>query len=712
VSSPWQSTAAAPVALAGGDVALVEGSTFCISTGSGDMTAGVAQGLFVLDTRVISRWTVRINGQALEPLAVDASTPFSATFVARAGHDDVGDADLVVLRRRDVSSGMRERMELRHFGLDHTTVTVDLACEADFAGIFEVKEGRVAERGRHSREHDERTLRLGHTDERGTTDATVRFSHPATVRSGGATWRPTLAPGERWELCVEVAVCHRGIDVEPVFRCDDDRATAAPVQRLASWRARLPYVRTDNRRLAETVQQSAEDLGALRVFDPEHPDTAIVAAGAPWFMTLFGRDSLLTSWMTLPADPSLACGVLETLARMQGADMNPAIEEEPGKILHEVRPGGPGELALGGGDIYYGSIDATPLFVMLLGEAHRWGVDRERLARLMPNADRALEWIDRFGDRDGDGYVEYDRQSPNGLDNQGWKDSWDGVRSADGRLARPPIALCEVQGYAYAAFLARAHFAQTAGDTASFERYRTKAVELRRRFNEDFWLDDQGTYALGLDGDKRPIDAVTSNPGHCLWTGIADPDKAALVADRLLGADLFSGWGVRTLATSMVAYNPVSYHNGSVWPHDNAICAAGLVRYGFVEHAHRVIEGQLAVAAAEGHRLPELFAGFSRAEIRVPAAYPASCSPQAWAAAAPLLWLRSLARLDPCVPQGEVRLAPELPRSIRRLHVDDIALGPHRLTLSVANGQVDVDISGDLEVVAAPRPVLSPCLDT
>jgi glycogen debranching enzyme len=330
----------------------------------------------------------------------------------------------------------------------------------------------------------------------------------------------------------------------------------------------------------------------------------------------------------------------------------------------------------------------------------------------MPNADRALEWIDRFGDRDGDGYVEYDRQSPNGLDNQGWKDSWDGVRSADGRLARPPIALCEVQGYAYAAFLARAHFAQTAGDTASFERYRTKAVELRRRFNEDFWLDDQGTYALGLDGDKRPIDAVTSNPGHCLWTGIADPDKAALVADRLLGADLFSGWGVRTLATSMVAYNPVSYHNGSVWPHDNAICAAGLVRYGFVEHAHRVIEGQLAVAAAEGHRLPELFAGFSRAEIRVPAAYPASCSPQAWAAAAPLLWLRSLARLDPCVPQGEVRLAPELPRSIRRLHVDDIALGPHRLTLSVANGQVDVDISGDLEVVAAPRPVLSPCLDT
>jgi glycogen debranching enzyme len=270
--------------------------------------------------------------------------------------------------------------------------------------------------------------------------------------------------------------------------------------------------------------------------------------------------------------------------------------------------------------------------------------------------------------------------------------------------------LCEVQGYVYAAYVARAHFALEAGDGPTYERYQARATELRRRFNEDFWLEEHGWYALGLDADKRPIDGLASNVGHCLWTGIVDPDRAALVAERLMSDEMFSGWGVRTLGTSMAAYNPVSYHNGSVWPHDNALCAAGLARYGYVEEAARVIGAQLDVAAAHHGRLPELFAGFERGHPPSPAAYPASCSPQAWAAAAPLLWLRTLLRLDPWAPHGQVWIHPELPSWLGRLRVEGIAIAGQRLTVSVEGGRVEVGGAGPLEIVPRARPPLTPAL--
>jgi glycogen debranching enzyme len=404
--------------------------------------------------------------------------------------------------------------------------------------------------------------------------------------------------------------------------------------------------------------------------------------------------------------------VLRTLARFQGEDDDPRTEEEPGKILHEMRFGAAAGLALGGGDVYYGSIDATPLFVMLLGELRRWHVDDACVGELWPHAERAMEWIERCGDRDGDGYVEYQRHHHEGLANQGWKDSWDAVRHADGRLAGTPIALCEVQGYVYAAYVAMAHFAQEEGDAAAYERWVGRATELRRRFNEDFWLDDRGWYAMALDGDKRPVDALASNMGHLLWTGIVEPERASVVADRLLSKELFSGWGVRTLATSMAAFNPISYHNGSVWPHDNALCAAGLARYGFVEHAHRVIDAQLQVADAFGGRLPELFAGLSRDDVAVPAAFPASCSPQAWAAASPLLWLRTMLRLEPWASHGQVWVHPQLPPSVRRLRVDGLVVGDHRLSVAVEGDDVEVEVTGPpgLELVRSPRPPLTAAL--
>jgi glycogen debranching enzyme len=299
--------------------------------------------------------------------------------------------------------------------------------------------------------------------------------------------------------------------------------------------------------------------------------------------------------------------------------------------------------------------------------------------------------------------VEYARATDRGLLNQGWKDSFDGINFVDGRLAEAPIALCEVQGYVYSAYLARAHFAREAGDDALCERWAQRAADLRAAFNERFWLPDRGWYAVGLDRDKRPIDALASNMGHCLWTGIVDEDKAEAVAAHLLGPDLFSGWGVRTLAQSMGAYNPLSYHNGSVWPHDNAIVAAGLVRYGFVDEAQRIAAGMLEAAEAFGGRLPELFCGFDRAEFDQPVPFPTSCSPQAWASAAPLHLLRSLLRFNPSVPRGEIHLAPAVPRAYLPLQLDNVALAGTRVSLSVTSDGFDIDGLPASVVVRGPR---------
>ena len=711
--SPYEGTTpVASLSSSEGSVTLVEGQSFCLSGRTGDMAADFPHGLFVFDTRVLSRWELRLNGHRMEPLTVDVHSPFSATFIGRstpaAGQ---ADADVVVFRQRHVGQGMRERIVVTNHGLDEVPVVLEMSCDVDFADLFEVKESRVKRRGSHGRTLDGSVLQFNHRHDRVTKEVTIRATPPPTAEPGMLIWHEIVAPQGSWEICVEVTAALDGQPVIPRFTCGGEDDEAVPAQRMATWHARLPTVRTDDVALAETMARSAEDLGALRIFDPEHPELAILAAGAPWFMTVFGRDSLLTAWMTLIADPTLAHGVLETLARFQGTDVDPATEEEPGKILHEMRFGTAAGLSLGGGNVYYGSVDATPLFVMLLAELRRWDARDELVEELLPHADRALEWIETFGDRDGDGYVEYQRATERGLANQGWKDSWDAIRHADGRLAASPIALCEVQGYVYAAYIARAHIAQETGDDATCERYVAKARSLRERFNEDFWVEEHGWYALALDGDKRPVDVLASNVGHCLWTGIVDPERAPQVAERLLSPELFSGFGVRTLATPSKAYNPVSYHNGSVWPHDNALCAAGLARYGFVEEAQRIIQGQLAVARSHQGRLPELFAGFARDDLAVPASYPTSCSPQAWAAAAPLLWLRTLLRLDPWASASKAWIDPHLPAGMHRLAVSGIRIGSQTLTVTVEGDRVAVEGSHGLEVVRAARPPLTSMLE-
>jgi glycogen debranching enzyme len=516
------------------------------------------------------------------------------------------------------------------------------------------------------------------------------FSVPPHLSQARAQYEIIVPAGGDWRTCVQLTPVIDDEDVTPRHLCGHPVERSTPSNRLKQWRRNLPRIETEHDAFAELLDASTQDLAALRLFDPEYPDRTVVAAGAPWFMTLFGRDSLLTSWMAMLVDPDLALGTLQTLAHHQGEAVNPVTEEEPGRILHEMRFGESSELSLGGGRIYYGSVDATPLFVMLLGELRRWGHRREEVDALLPAADRALAWIDDFGDRDGDGYVEYQRMSDRGLQNQGWKDSHDSTRFADGRLARAPIALCEVQGYVYAALLARAHFADEARDAPLGVKLRAQAAELKARFNRDFWLEDQGWLAMGLDRDKQPLDALTSNMGHCLWTGILDADKARRVAERLLSPEMFSGWGIRTLATSMTGFNPISYHTGSVWPHDNAICVAGLMRYGMTTAAHRVMEGIVAAAEHFGNRLPELFAGLPRHEFSFPVRYPTSCSPQAWAAASPLLFLRAMLHFDPDLRDGKLHLAPEVPEWIGRLAIHGVPLMGGRLSFEVADGRCTV----------------------
>ena len=472
----------------------------------------------------------------------------------------------------------------------------------------------------------------------------------------------------------------------------DPSAEAVPVYRVAGWRQRAPTVVSTDPRLGPAIDRALADLASLRIVDQEHPDRALTAAGAPWFMTLFGRDSLLTALMTLSFDPDLAGGVLATLADLQGSTYDPVSDEQPGKIVHELRRQGSGGM-FGARQRYYGTVDATALFVILVGEAWRWGaIGREQLAALDQPVRRAIAWLEGDGDRNGDGWVDYQRETGEGLSNQGWKDSWDGVTFADGSLPVPPIALVEVQGYAYAAFLAAADLEKLHGRDDS--RLRLRAQTLRARFNETFW-NSSGWFNLGIDGTGRPIDALASNPGHALWTGIADEELARRYLQWFDDDSMWSGWGIRTLASTMGAFDPLSYHNGSIWPHDTAICAAGAARYGRWDLVDRILDAALDAAVHFGGRPPELFAGLARIDVPAPVAYPASCSPQAWSSASVPFLLRTSLGLQP--GQGPAGLSSQ--RS-DLAPVSDLAIGG----LFAPSGRVDVRVRGGVLDIASTQP--------
>ena len=691
-------------------VNLVDGTTFAVSGRSGTIGEGATQGLYLLDTRVVSRWRVEVDGWELEPLAFVPSGPFSGTFVSRAVRGGEADSPIVVMQRRYVGRGMREDLEIRNHGPAHQ-LTVRLCVATDLAGLFAVKAGHtvggpdlraVASPEGLRFEAEGASAGLGNGIVGGVAGVIVRSGTPPDevgAADGALSWHLTLAEGERWATCVEVAAVADGVEVPPSHPCGEPIEHTTPVGRLRRWREEAPRLASGDAALDRTISRSIDDLGSLRIFDPDHVDRVVVAAGAPWFMALFGRDSLLSSWMALPFGQQLAAGVLAELADNQGTRINRRTEEEPGRILHEVRFDALSAQLLGGANTYYGTADATPLFVMLGAELARWTGPTDAIEALLPAIDRALAWVDQFGDRDGDGFVEYLRTHDSGLEHQGWKDSWDGIRHADGSVAEPPIALCEVQGYVFAALRGRASLARAFGEGAEVAaRYEERADDLRKRFDAAFWLDDVGWYAVGLDAAKRQITSLTSNIGHLLWTGIVLPERAERVAAHLRSSEMFTGWGLRTLAADAAGYNPLSYHCGSVWPHDTALAVAGLSRYGFDAEAQMVTRALIEAAAASGGRLPELFGGFARDDVEAPVRYPTSCSPQAWAAAAPMLLLRSMLGLEPDVAERRVRLRPRLPVEVGRLVLRGVLIGGRRIDIEAEGDHAHVS-GTDLDVV-------------
>jgi glycogen debranching enzyme len=402
-------------------------------------------------------------------------------------------------------------------------------------------------------------------------------------------------------------------------------------------------------------------------------------------MTLFGRDSLLTAWMTLPFDGSLAGGVLASLADLQGSKDDPVSEEQPGRIVHELRRQGSGTFS--SRSRYYGTVDATPLFVGLAAEAWRWrAIDEDTLRGVAPALRRAVEWLTGAGDSDGDGFVDYRRRDPRGLANQGWKDSWDGINRADGTLPPAPVALVEVQGYVYAALHGAAELASVVDIGHQAAELRSRAEALKDRFNEKFW-DRRGYFVLGLDGDGRPIDSLTTNPGHALWSGIADEDKARRYVERLVDPEVWTGWGLRTLARSMAAYDPLSYHNGSVWPHDTAVCIAGAARYGCWDAVDLFVDGALDATRHFEGRPPELFAGLARDDVAIPVAYPSSCSPQAWASASVLLLVRAMLGLEPAADRSGVELVRADLSGIPDLSLDRLEFAQRPMSVTVHDGR-------------------------
>ena len=680
-------------------------TTFLICDDLGDVADETEAGLYHEDTRFLSAYTLLLDDTAPLLLAARATAPDSAAhFLTNPILPHTPRGQLSLIRRRSVQVGMREEIEIANYGETEATFTLTLRFDADFCHIFEAKhEVQVSKEVilrngvyRHAVEDDGRTHRFdfhNHTRERA---LVARLSQrPQNIgASGGAECRYPLrlAPQEHWLLAIEFAPLQ---GASPDAQQATPTLTASKTQPSAWERAQrrreqviaeAPALETDSLTLRLAYAQSVSDFAALQMpaipalpaqGRRKQPDDAaeefIIAAGIPWFMTLFGRDSLITAYQALPFFPDAARGTLRALARLQGRRVDTLRVEEPGKILHEYRsPTFIGAEHSAAVFPYYGTIDATPLFLILLARLHDVTGDLAFVRSLREPALRALAWMDSYGDRDGDGYIEYLREAAAGLDNQGWKDSGDAVRYRDGRRAKAPVALCEVQGYAYAAKLGMAGIFAALGEAKRAAELRAQAETLKEHFNRDFWMPDRGYYAFGLDGGKRQIDALTSNPGHLLWTGIADEDKAQQVAQTLLAPDMFSGWGVRTMGAAEGGYNPVSYHCGSVWPHDNSLIVAGLARYGFATEARQILSGMLAALDYyPDYRLPELFAGYSVAEAAFPVEYPTACRPQAWAAGSVFSFLATMAQLDPglqsSAAEAALDVASLLPESVSHL---------------------------------------------
>jgi glycogen debranching enzyme len=680
---------------------VLDGSTFCVCDERGDVDGlATASGFFASDTRFLSRSLLTLGGARLDPLSHDHSAPHLASFVLRnplAG--GLQPNELVIERERFVGDCMEERVVVQNHSHRRIDVELGLELAADFADIFVVKDlepgfGRPVDVTLPPTRPPERAGNgtLVFSDESFAGRTVVHFSEPFDESGGVARFALSLEPGACWRLVVGVQAELEGVPPLPAasFARELDEERRRAEQSMTDWQCSAPVLSARWDDLVHTWNRSLADLASLRMSVPEVADGHLLAAGAPWFMTVFGRDTLISSLQTLLLGPELAAGTLRVLAATQATADDPERDAQPGKIIHELRRG---KAALAWTDRYYGTVDATPLFLTLLSEVWRWTDDPSLPLELEDAARRALAWIDGPADADGDGFVEYDRRSSRGIRNQTWKDSEDSMAFHDGTLALPPIAPMEVQGYVYDAKLRSAEIAREIWqDDALAEQLEHDAAELQRRFDEAFWLEDRGFYALGLDREKRQVDAATSNLGHLLWSGIVPEPRSNAIADLLMEDALWSGWGVRTMAVGEGAYNPLVYHDGTVWPHDNSLIAWGLARSGRSHDAARILRAIVDAATYFDYRLPEVFAGFARNDTRFPVEYPTASSPQAWAAATPLLLLQVVLGLVPDRAGRVLRSeAQGLPDWLEGTSLTGIHAFGRRWTARVERGEVELE---------------------
>ena len=674
-------------------ISIHQGQTVLITEEDGQINSPSEKGLYFFDTRVVSDWTIYANGVPWEPLSGGAISHYASRIFLT--NPTIETESGVILPRtlgliigRSISGGMHEDLDLTNDSMKPVRFQLEIALRCDFADIFEVKSGRIVRRGRINTEWSQSLQHLkttyGNRDfRRAIRYAVVNSSTKAVYANGRLSFEVALKPGEAWHCCLLYTLIDGDHNFAPPTDCIGLSHASHHAESMADWLQSVVKIQTSNEEFYRLFRQALEDMAALRlpIVGTDHM-VFLPAAGLPWFVAPFGRDSLIVSLQNILVYPEFASGALEILGSLQARDDDAYRDAEPGKILHEMRYGELAHFKLIPHTPYYGTADATPLYLITLHAAWRATGDRALLQRHLETAEGCLSWIDKYGDRDGDGFQEYQTRSPVGYENMGWKDSGDSVVYPDGSLVKGPKALCELQGYVYSAWVRMAEVFDALGRPDRAQALREKAAALFDRFNEAFWDEELGFYAYALDGDKKKVLTVASNAGHCLWSGIVPAERAKKVVERLVAPDMWTGWGIRTLSANHPAFNPYNYQTGSVWPHDNAIIAAGFKFYGFGAEAARIAHD---ISRAAGHfpfnQLPELYTAFQRDETNFPVQYIGANVPQAWAAGSSFMLTQALLGFLPDAPRNKLYVDPLLPGWLPDLTVQDLRIGKHRMDI-------------------------------
>jgi glycogen debranching enzyme len=674
-------------------LAVHHGNSVLVTDRDGQIPWPSDKGLYFRDTRVISSWRIYANGISWDLLNAGnvthyASRIFLTNPAIRTEDGDIPPRSLALALNRSIGRGVHEDLDLVNHGMKPVRFNLEIAVRSDFADVFEVKSGQIVRRGRIVTEwsDDKSQLRTVYRNEDFCREVTIhtRQSQSRPVYANGRiSFEVALKPGTAWHSCLLYELGDGKARFEAPANCIASCKESQAGRGQDDWQQSVLKIQTSNEEFYRLFSQAVEDMAALRLpIEGTDHLRYVPAAGVPWFLALFGRDSLIASLQTALVYPDFARGSLDVLGSLQATQRDDYRDAEPGKIMHEMRLGELAHFRLVPHTPYYGTADATMLYLIVLHVAWHSTGDTGLLERHLKTAEGCLDWIDHYGDRDGDGLQEYETRSPIGYENQSWKDAGDSVVYPDGSLVKGPKALCELQGYVYDAWTRMAEIFDELGKADRARDLRVKAASLFRRFNEEFWDEASGFYAFALDGEKRKVLSVASNPGHCLWSGIVPTERAGRVVQRLMEPDMWSGWGIRTLSANNPAYNPYSYQSGSVWPHDNAIIAQGFRRYGYAEEAARIARDvSRAASYFTQHQMPELYSGVQRDPTNFPVQYLGANVPQAFAAGSAFALLQTILGLHPDAPRNRLYVDPALPAWLPDLTVMDLQIGRKRFDL-------------------------------